>query len=183
VLHTNSNYATKPPALAGGQHGAKLVDHEIQYMGPARGTSTKSRQPECIRMRLVFERQVVMGQYITSKARDRKYILVNHIIRANWDATVCEDAIRHARKRITNRKRRGPVRGIVRDAILAVSEALAQHRGPVNHHTVSAMLDVFDLSCSRVFFNRVLKSAGWVPIKSVEMPDDAPRFNLVHWQN
>lgn len=133
-------------------------------------------------MRITFERQVVTGHYVTTKARQRKYVLMDITIRDNWNATVCENAIQQVRERIVERLQPGRRRGHKTFAIVAVAEALRQNRAPVNHHTVSALLDVFGLSCSRVWLNKTLRAAGWVPIQGWEMPEDAPGFKMTNWQ-
>lgn len=182
VIHTNTDNSTGPPALAGGQHGARLVDRTVLYSKPHRRTRTKRRQSECIRMRITFERQVVMGHYETTQGHREPDSIRNRIIHAHWDATVCEDAIRHARERITRRKSQGPHLGLKSFAIVAVANALQEHNAPVNHHTATALLEVFELSCSRMWFNQTLRKAGWVPIRADEMPNNAPGFNMVNWR-
>ena len=174
--------ASEPPPLAGGQHGARLVSQTVRYLEPQRATKDRSRQPECIRMRLTFERQLIEGHYITAQGHRERHSVRNRLRVDHWDAVVCEDAIRAVRRRIAQRLRPGRRMRLKTHAVVAVAEALTQHRAPVNHHTASAVLEVFGLSCSRVWFNRTLRAAGWVPIQGCEMPKAAPRFNLVNWQ-
>ena len=177
-----SDTATEPPAIAGGQHGARLVSQVVRYSPPKRGTKDRMRQHECIRMRLTYERQLVEGRYITAQGHRERHSVRERVRVDHWDAVVCEDAIRAVRRRIAQRLRPGRRMGLKTHAVVAVAESLTQHRAPVNHHTASAVLSVFGLSCSRVWFNRTLRAAGWVPIQSFEMPKDAPAFNLVNWQ-
>ena len=175
--------ASEPPPLAGGQHGARLVSQTVRYLEPKRATKARRRQPECIRMRLTYERQLIEGHYITAQGHRERDSVRFRVRVDHWDAVVCEDAIRAARRRVAQRLRPGHRMRLKTFAVVAVAEALAQHRAPVNHHTASAVLTLFDLSCSRVWFNRTLRAAGWAPIQYFEMPKGAPAFNLVNWQS
>ena len=168
--------------MEGGQRGARLVEQTVLYSNRMRGTRTQRARPENIRMRLTYERQIVMGVYTTTMGHRQKDSVKFRIRSEHWDAVICEGAIQHARDSIAERLQPGHRRGIKTFAIVAVAEALHQNRAPVNHHTVSALLDVFGLECSRVWLNKTLRAAGWVPIQAWEMPDDAPGFKLTNWQ-
>ena len=164
--------ASEPPPLAGGQHGARLVNQTVRYLEPQRGTKARMRQHECIRMRLTYERQVVMGQYITAQGHRERHSVRERILTVHWDAVICENAIRAVRRRVAQRLRPGRRRGLKTFAIVAVAEALHEHKAPVNHYTASALLGVFGMTCSRVWFNRNLRAAGWLPVGSISLGFD-----------
>jgi len=177
-----SDTTTGPPGNAGGQCGLSLVSQVVQYSEPRRGSAARVRQSECIRMRLTYERQVIMGRYLTAQGHRERGSVRERTLTVHWDAVICEAAIQHVRRRFAQWKRPGQRRGMKGRLIPVVAEALRQNHAPVNHYTAKAILGVFGVTCSRVWFNRALRAAGWVPIQPWEMPKGTPGYQITNWQ-
>jgi len=155
-----SDTTTGPPGNAGGQCGLSLVSQVVQYSEPRRGSAARVRQSECIRMRLTYERQVIMGRYLTAQGHRERGSVRERTLTVHWDAVICEAAIQHVRRRFAQWKRPGQRRGMKGRLILGV----------------------FGVTCSRVWFNRALRAAGWVPIQPWEMPKGTPGYQITNWQ-
>jgi hypothetical protein len=170
-----------PENLTGGQHGLAIVERLVEYQPRAKATASRPRRHECIRMRLVYERQVVMGRYLSVQGHREPGSVGVRTLRSHWDATVCEDAIRYARRRVAQRLRPGRRMGLKTHAVLAVAEGLRAYGAPVNHHVASEVLKVLGLSCSKEWFARTLRANGWRPLGRDEYPRDAPGHCVTNW--
>jgi len=156
---------------------------EVVHVASVRPSRTRRRTWEHLRIRLTFQRSVVMGRYISVIGHREPGSIAERNLEVHWDAVICHDALVRFRRRVAaKRKQPWPARRTFkRHVVVVAAEALAGGRAPVNAYTVAALLATEELTVSRWYLNLTLKGAGWRPLGAWEYPKAAIGYPIHNW--
>ena len=160
-----------------------LQNTVVLHVDGRRGTGSRPRTWEHIRLRMTFQRKVMMGRYISVTGHRSPGSIQERTIIRYWDAVICHSALVRFRRRMAGKKRQpwDKRRDIKRWAVVVAAECLAEGYAPVNAHTIEALLGIEGMAVSRWYLNRSLSDAGWRHISGYETPKGAPGFPLTNW--